>query len=504
MAGAVRVRFAPSPTGPLHIGGARTALYNYLFAKKHKGSFVLRVEDTDQKRTVEGAEAYIDQSLTWLGLHPDEGPRQKGPFGPYRQSERREIYQTWIRVLLEKKLAYYAFDTAEELDAQRKTHEKKGETFVYNWHNRQHLKNSWSLPPEEVEHQIKSGAAYVVRFRMWCEGEQEEVYCQDIIRGEVRVNSKLLDDKILFKSDGMPTYHFANVVDDHLMKITHVIRGEEWLPSLALHLKLYAALGWTPPAFAHLPLILKPTGTGKLSKRDGEKLGFPVFPLQWGKEQKGYREHGFLPAAVINFLALLGWNDGDEQEVFGLEEMVSRFDLNRVHHAGARFDPEKNNWFNQQHIQALSLQAFAQLCKDDISRCAQVDLPDEKLQAIAQLVQPRVVLLSDLWVELKVFFEGPDAYHPQAIQKVWKENTPALLRTVADRLVEKEGVKAVVLKEILQGVAHDADVGLGALMAPLRLVLVGSLTGPDLFQLGQALGGQEVLDRINRALTTIG
>ena len=504
MAKAVRVRFAPSPTGPLHIGGVRTALYNYLFAKKHKGAFVLRIEDTDQKRTVEGAEKYIDESLTWLGLHPDEGPRQNGPFGPYRQSERRDVYQKWIRVLLEKGLAYYAFDTAEELDAHRKAHQKKGKTFVYNWHNRLRLNNSWSLTPEEVEQKIKSGAPYVVRFRMWREGEVEEVCCPDMIRGEVRVNSALLDDKILYKSDGMPTYHFANIVDDHLMKITHVIRGEEWLPSLALHLKLYAALEWAPPAFAHLPLILKPTGKGKLSKRDGEKLGFPVFPLQWGKEQKGYRERGFLPAAVVNFLALLGWNNGDEQEVFGLEELVARFDLNRVHHAGARFDPEKNNWFNQQHIQALPLQVFAQLCKNEIDRCTQAALPNEKLLAIAELVQARVVLLSDLWVELKVFFEAPIAYHPKAVQKVWKENTPALLRAVADRLVDGADVNKDSLRVILQSVAHDADTGLGALMAPLRLVMVGSLTGPDLFQLGRVLGGQEVMDRINRALKTIG
>lgn len=503
MVDSVRVRFAPSPTGPLHIGGVRTALYNYLYAKKNNGSFLLRVEDTDQKRTVSDAEEYIYSALEWLEIVPDESPKHGGSFGPYRQSERKEIYEKWVQILIDKGLAYYAFDAPEELEAHRKEHEKKGKTFIYNWHNRLKLKNSLSVSAKEVNEKIKSGAPYVVRFLMWNNGDDEVVRCPDIIRGNVDVDCKLLDDKILYKSDGFPTYHFANVVDDHLMKISHVIRGEEWLPSLALHIKLYDAFGWTAPAFAHLPLILKPSGKGKLSKRDGDQLGFPVFPIQWGGEVKGYRESGFLSEAVVNFLALLGWNNGDEQEVFSLEEMVALFDLNRVHHAGARFDPEKNKWFNQQHIQALSLNAFAQLCKAEIERHTQTNLTDEKLMAMAEMVQPRVVLLGDLWVTLKVFFEAPDEYDPKATKKVWKENTSRLLQAVANRLVTEDDLKADDCKTILQTIATDAGTGIGALMGPLRLVLVGSLTGPDLLQLVQTLGAQEVVDRINIAVMKI-
>lgn len=503
MADSVRVRFAPSPTGPLHIGGVRTALYNYLYAKKNNGSFLLRVEDTDQKRTVSDAEEYIYSALEWLGIVPDESPKHGGSFGPYRQSERKDVYEKWVQILIDKGLAYYAFDAPEELDGHRKEHEKKGKTFIYNWHNRLKLKNSLTVSAKEVNEKIKSGAPYVVRFFMWNNGDDEVVRCPDIIRGNVDVGCKLLDDKILYKSDGFPTYHFANVVDDHLMKISHVIRGEEWLPSLALHIKLYNAFGWTAPAFAHLPLILKPSGRGKLSKRDGDQLGFPVFPIQWGGEVKGYRESGFLPEAVVNFLALLGWNNGDEQEVFSLEEMVSLFDLNRVHHAGARFDPEKNKWFNQQHIQALSLNAFAQLCKAEIERHTQTNLTDEKLMAMAEMVQPRVVLLGDLWVTLKVFFEAPDEYDPKATKKVWKENTSTLLQAVANRLVNEDDLKADDCKTTLQTIATDAGTGIGALMGPLRLVLVGSLTGPDLLQLVKTLGAQEVVDRINIAVMKI-
>ncbi len=503
MVDSVRVRFAPSPTGPLHIGGVRTALYNYLYAKKNNGSFLLRVEDTDQKRTVSDAEEYIYSALEWLGIVPDESPKHGGSFGPYRQSERKEVYEKWVQILIDKGLAYYAFDAPEELEAHRKEHEKKGKTFIYNWHNRLKLKNSLSVSAKEVNEKIKSGAPYVVRFLMWNNGDDEVVRCPDIIRGNVDVDCKLLDDKILYKSDGFPTYHFANVVDDHLMKISHVIRGEEWLPSLALHIKLYDAFGWTAPAFAHLPLILKSSGKGKLSKRDGDQLGFPVFPIQWGGEVKGYRESGFLSEAVVNFLALLGWNNGDEQEVFSLEEMVALFDLNRVHHAGARFDPEKNKWFNQQHIQALSLNAFAQLCKAEIERHTQTNLTDEKLMAMAEMVQPRVVLLGDLWVTLKVFFEAPDEYDPKATKKVWKENTSTLLQAVANRLVNEDDLKADDCKTILQTIATDAGTGIGALMGPLRLVLVGSLTGPDLLQLVQTLGAQEVVDRINIAVMKI-
>ena len=353
MTKSVRVRFAPSPTGPLHIGGLRTALFNYLFAKKHGGDFLLRIEDTDQVRYVEGAEAYIMEALQWCGITYDEGVgKEGGPHAPYRQSERKAIYAEYVQLLLDKGEAYYAFDTAEELDAQRKDYEARGETFIYNWHNREKLNNSFSLSPEEVKKRIAEGMPYVVRFKM----PQETLTLHDLIRGEVVVDTKLLDDKVLFKSDGMPTYHLANIVDDHLMEITHVIRGEEWLPSMALHVLMYRAFGWQAPQFAHLPLILKPAGmgNGKLSKRDGDKMGFPVFPLEWVDPitkniSKGYREGGYLPEALVNFLALLGWNPGVEQELFSVEELIALFDLEKVNKAGAHFDIEKIKWFNHQY-----------------------------------------------------------------------------------------------------------------------------------------------------------
>ena len=493
-----RVRFAPSPTGPLHIGGLRTALFNYLHARKNKGTFILRIEDTDQNRYVEGSEAYIQEALEWCGMIPDEGPVNGGRFGPYRQSERKAIYKKYIEELIEKGGAYYAFDTAQSLQQARDASEKSGETFKYGSQNRHQFQNSLTLDPKEVEEALKKD--YVVRLKV---SPGAVVRVEDLVRGTVSVDSDLLDDKILMKSDGMPTYHLANIVDDHLMKISHVIRGEEWLPSLALHIKLYDAFSWTAPAFAHLPLILKPSGKGKLSKRDGEQLGFPVFPIQWGGEVKGYRESGFLPEAVVNFLALLGWNNGDEQEVFSLEEMVSLFDLNRVHHAGARFDPEKNKWFNQQHIQALSLGAFAQLCKAEAERHTQTALTEKKLLAMTKMVQPRVVLLNDLWSALKIFFEAPDEYDSKAIKKVWKENTASLLQAVVDCLVNEDDLKADAFKSLLQSIAEGAGTGIGALMGPLRLVLVGSLTGPDLLQLIHALGARVVIDRINIALMKI-
>ena len=351
----IRVRFAPSPTGPLHIGGVRTALFNYLFAKKHGGTFVLRVEDTDQKRYVDGAEDYMVNALDWCNIPFDEGPGKDGGFGPYRQSERKHLYKQYVDLLIETNNAYYAFDTAEALDEERKNHEAKGKTFIYNWHNRTRgrLVNSLVLSKEEVDVKIANGDAYVVRFLA---PQDETLALTDLIRGDIKIDTNTLDDKVLFKSDGMPTYHLANVVDDYLMKITHVIRGEEWLPSLALHQLLYNAFGWKAPEFAHLPLILKPTGKGKLSKRDGDKLGFPVFPLNWedpstNSVSKGYKESGYFSEAVINFLAFLGWNPGTEQEIFSLEELVKAFDLKNVHKAGARFDPDKTKWFNHQYMQ---------------------------------------------------------------------------------------------------------------------------------------------------------
>ena len=503
MANSVRVRFAPSPTGPLHIGGVRTALYNYLYARKHGGQFVLRIEDTDQKRSVDGAEAYIQSCLTWLGIKPDESPVHPGNFGPYRQSERRDVYQKYIIKLVESGRAYYAFDSAESLEQHRKNHEEKGKTFIYNWHNRMKLNNSLVLGEEKTKEKLDGGHPYVVRFLMWDETESSVYHCSDSIRGNVAVDCKLLDDKILYKSDGMPTYHFANVVDDHLMEISHVIRGEEWLPSLALHLKLYDAFNWGSPEFAHLPLILKPSGRGKLSKRDGDKLGFPVFPIQWEEEIMGYKEEGYLPVAVLNFLALLGWNDGGENEIFSLEKLISSFDLERVHHAGARFDPEKNKWFNQQHIQRLSLSNFSRLCKNVIENHGFTVNDENKLKSIALMIQPRVALTTELWQELNVFFERPKSYDEKALKKVWKEKTPSLLQAVAQALLRDGDTALEKLKNMLNGVAEGAGLGVGALMGPLRVVIVGSLSGPDLFSIINTLGTKEVINRIDLALEVL-
>jgi len=503
MTNSVRVRFSPSPTGPLHIGGLRTALYNYLYARKHNGKFVLRIEDTDQKRSVERAEEYIQSCLAWLGIEPDESPAHTGSFGPYRQSERRDVYQKYILELVENGLAYYAFDSSESLEQLRNNREKKGETFIYNWHNRMKLNNSLVLGEKKTKEKLDGGHPYVVRFLMWDEKQSSIYHCHDSIRGNVAIDCKLLDDKILYKSDGMPTYHFANVVDDHLMDISHVIRGEEWLPSLALHLKLYDAFGWTPPEFAHLPLILKPNGKGKLSKRDGDRLGFPVFPIQWKGEIMGYKEEGYLPVAVLNFLALLGWNDGSENEIFSLEELVSLFDLKRVHLAGARFDPEKNKWFNQQHIQRLSLSDFSGLCKAAIENHGFVVNDENKIKSIALLIQPRVVLTSELWRELKVFFEKPSVYDPKAVKKVWKEKTKGLLHAVVDLLSDDGEASLGQLKGELKRVAEDAGQGLGVLMGSLRVVIVGSLSGPDLFSIINTLGAKEVINRIDSALEVL-
>ena len=503
MANSVRVRFAPSPTGPLHIGGVRTALYNYLYARKRGGQFVLRIEDTDQKRSVTGAETYIQSCLSWLGIKPDESPAYPGNFGPYRQSERLNVYRKYILELVESGLAYYAFDSSESLEQLRNNHEKKGKTFIYNWHNRMKLNNSLVLGEEKTKEKLDGGHPYVVRFLMWDEKKSSVYHCHDSIRGNVAIDCKLLDDKILYKSDGMPTYHFANVVDDHLMEISHVIRGEEWLPSLALHLKLYDAFNWRSPEFAHLPLILKPSGKGKLSKRDGDKLGFPVFPIQWEEEIMGYKEEGYLPEAVLNFLALLGWNDGGENEIFSLEELVSLFDLKRVHLAGARFDPEKNKWFNQQHIQRLSHFDFSRLCKAVIEKHEFVVNDENKLKSIALMIQPRVALTTELWQELNVFFERPKSYDEKALKKVWKEKTPDLLQAVAQALLHDGDAALEKVKNILNGVAEGAGLGLGALMGPLRVVIVGSLSGPDLFSIINTLGVKEVINRIDSALEVL-
>ncbi|MBT8186380.1 MAG: glutamate--tRNA ligase, partial [Croceitalea sp.] len=402
----VRVRFAPSPTGPLHIGGVRTALFNYLFAKKHGGDFVLRIEDTDQSRYVEGAEEYIIDALNWCGIPYDEGPGREGAFGPYRQSERKSLYQKYALQLIQNGHAYYAFDTPEQLDHHRKNHEEKGKTFIYNWHNRLKLDNSLSLSEKQVDERLKKNDPFVIRFKS---PQDQSLVLHDIIRGQIEIDTNLLDDKILFKSDGMPTYHLANIVDDHLMEITHVIRGEEWLPSLALHQLLYNAFEWQAPKFAHLPLIMKPTGKGKLSKRDGEKGGFPVFPLSWNESQ-GYREAGYFPEAVVNFLALLGWNPGTEKELFSLDELIQTFSLDRVNKSGARFDPEKTKWYNHQYMQSTSDVKLANLFQAQLKKKDLDATWVDNLAFITQVVtltKDRANFVTDFWELGAYFFVAP-------------------------------------------------------------------------------------------------
>ncbi|HRV55556.1 MAG TPA: glutamate--tRNA ligase [Mangrovimonas sp.] len=496
----VRVRFAPSPTGPLHIGGVRTALFNYLFAKKHNGTFILRIEDTDQNRYVEGAEAYIIEALNWCGIPFDEGPGKNEKFGPYRQSERKALYKQYADELIAKGKAYYAFDTAEELDSHRKDHEEKGKTFIYNWHNRLKLKNSLSLSKEEVEKRLASGEDYVVRF---LSPQDETLHLTDIIRGEITIDTNILDDKVLFKSDGMPTYHLANIVDDHLMHITHVIRGEEWLPSLALHYQLYDAFGWKAPEFAHLPLILKPTGSGKLSKRDGDKLGFPVFPLEWknpetGETSRGYREDGYFPEAVINFLAFLGWNPGTEQEFFSLEELVDAFDLERVNKAGARFDPEKTKWYNHQYMQLQSDAHLAELFQRSRPELTSIDLG--YIELVVTQIKERATFVNDFWELSSYFFIAPESYDEKAYGKAYKHDTPELMKTLMTVIKSINDFTVENTQTTIKGWITDSGIGFGKVMMPLRVALVGSLQGPDLFDIMYLIGKNETLKRIENTL----
>ncbi len=502
----IRVRFAPSPTGPLHIGGLRTALFNYLFARKQGGVFILRIEDTDQARYVPGAEDYIIESLEWCGLIPDEGPRHGGDFGPYRQSERREFYSDYAMELINKGHAYYAFDTPGELESLRKEHETKGETFVYDAQVRNSLKNSITMDPQAVEDMIASGTPYVIRFRF---EPDREIKMQDMVRGELVVNSSTLDDKILFKSDGMPTYHLANVVDDNLMAISHVIRGEEWLPSLPLHVSLYRAFEWEHlmPQFAHLPLILKPTGKGKLSKRDGDKGGFPVFPLEWkdpvsGDVSPGYREEGYLPEACINLLALLGWNPGTEQELFSLEELVSEFQLDKVGRSGARYDPEKARWFNHQHLQRVPdrelIPAFSSVLEAKGITCDK-----EQLQTMVTIIKPRISFIHELWEQSWFFFTAPSSYDPAVVKKWWKEDTPDKLNEMAEALAQCEPFTAESVETVVKGLITDNQWGMGAIMNAWRLLLVGAAIGPGLFDLAAFLGKDEVISRMNNGIERI-
>ncbi len=420
----VRVRFAPSPTGPLHIGGVRTALYNYLFAKKNDGKFILRIEDTDQNRFIQGAEEYIIEAFNWCGIEFDEGVTKGGEYGPYRQSERKDIYKQYADKLIQSGHAYYAFDTAEELNQIRKQFESEKKTFTYDAVQRKLLRNSLTLSESEVTTLLSENTPYVIRFKM---PENEQVVMEDEIRGRVEVNTNVLDDKILFKSDGMPTYHLANIVDDHLMKISHVIRGEEWLPSLPLHVLLYDAFGWDKPQFAHLPLLLKPDGKGKLSKRDGDRLGFPVFPLQWtdpknGEISRGYREDGYFPEAFINMLALLGWNPGDEREFFTLEQLIKAFSIDKVGKSGSKFDQEKANWFNHHYLVEKNNEELAELFLAILAE-KNIDPGQKDVAYIVGLVKERVNFVSELWDQSYFFFSAPEDYDPKTVKKRWKANS---------------------------------------------------------------------------------
>ena len=496
----VRVRFAPSPTGPLHIGGVRTALFNYLFAKKHKGTFVLRIEDTDQNRYVEGAEQYIIDALNWCNIPFDEGPGKNGEVGPYRQSERKHLYKEYADKLIASGHAYYAFDTNDELDFHRKDHEAKGKTFIYNWHNRLKLKNSLSLSKEVVKENLDAGEDYVIRFK----SPQDEILnLKDIIRGDIQIDTNILDDKVLFKSDGMPTYHLANIVDDHLMEITHVIRGEEWLPSLALHYQLYDAFGWEPPEFAHLPLILKPTGKGKLSKRDGDKLGFPVFPLEWtdpntNEVSKGYREEGYFPEAVVNFLSFLGWNPGTEQEIFSLRELINSFELERVHKAGARFDPDKIKWFNHHYMQEHSNNELAIAFKASKTELETIDI--NYVSMVVGMIKERATFVSDFWELSHFFFETPKGYVEKAAKKVWKEDTDAIMKELVSVLNQSQSESPEILQSEIKDWITKKGVGFGKVMQPLRLALVGDLKGPDLFHIMFMIGRDAAVRRIELAI----
>ncbi len=505
----VRVRFAPSPTGPLHIGGVRTALFNYLFAKKHHGTFILRIEDTDQNRYVANAEQYIIDSLKWCNIPFDEGPNINEKFGPYRQSERKDIYKQYADYLIDNNKAYYAFDTAEELNFHRKDHEAKKKTFIYNWHNREKLKNSLSLSKEEVTQRINNGDKYVIRFKT---PTNETLVMQDIIRGEIKMETNVLDDKILFKSDGMPTYHLANIVDDHLMEISHVIRGEEWLPSMALHVLLYKAFNWKAPKFAHLPLILKPTGKGKLSKRDGDKFGFPVFPLEYTDEKtkevsRGYREDGYFNDALINMLAFLGWNPGTEQEIFSLNELVQSFDLQKVHKAGARFDLDKTKWYQQQYLHAKSdaelVALFNPILDTKIGGSTFKTFDNAYKTKVVGLIKERATFVADFWDLSSFFFAPPTQFNKKTAKKAWKEGTSELMEALISILNTIDDFTTKEVENKVKAWITSKEIGFGKVMQPFRLSLVGAMKGPHLFDIASMLGKDETISRIKFAIKTL-
>ena len=498
----VRVRFAPSPTGPLHIGGVRTALYNFLFAKKYNGIFILRMEDTDQVRFVEGAEEYIMESLNWCGIRVDEGIMEGGVHAPYRQSDRKAIYRQYADILLEKGNAYYAFDTPEELETMRSLSEKKGNTFIYNASAREKLNNSLSLSEPEWRTKLENGEPFVIRYRMPL---NEEIHFDDMIRGHIVVNTSTLDDKVLFKSDGMPTYHLANIVDDHLMEISHVIRGEEWLPSLPLHILLYRSFEWEPPLFAHLPLLLKPDGKGKLSKRDGDKMGFPVFPLHWpyGETAKGYREEGYYPEAFVNMLALLGWNPGTEQELFTMEELIEAFSIDRVGKSGSRFDPEKAKWFNHQYLQKRSNNQLAIEFRE-LLRARGYFFDIVELEALIGLVKERVNFVKEIWDQTDFFFKAPDSYDPEAVKKRWNENSSSQLIELKGVLEKIDDFSSVSTEHVIKEWIGEQGYNTGSVMNAFRLVIVGALRGPHMFDIIEWLGKEETIRRIDMGLSLIG
>tara|TARA_R110002072_G_scaffold115820_1_gene246111 strand:+ start:497 stop:2017 length:1521 start_codon:yes stop_codon:yes gene_type:complete len=502
----VRVRFAPSPTGPLHIGGVRTALYNYLFAKKHNGVFILRIEDTDQTRYVANAEKYITDALDWCRIPFDEGPGKNEKFGPYRQSERKELYKEYANTLIKKGKAYYAFDTSDELNAHRKQHEEVGKTFIYNWHNREkgRLVNSLILTEQATKKRIENGDNYVIRFKT---PQDETLILKDEIRGSITIDTNTLDDKVLFKSDGMPTYHLANIVDDYLMKISHVIRGEEWLPSMPLHVLLYNAFGWDAPKFAHLPLILKPIGKGKLSKRDGDKLGFPVFPLAYTNEETGgvslgYKESGYFSDAFINMLSLLGWNPGTEQELFSIEELITTFDLSRVSKSGAKFSLDKTNWFNQQYLQKKTDAELA-LLFSVILKNKKINSSESYVEKVVSLIKERAVFVKDFWSLSSYFFKTPEDYDEKASKKQWKEGTSVLMNELIIVLASIDDFSSKTIEETVKSWISSKEIGFGKIMQPLRLAIVGEMKGPHLFDIIDMIGKDEAVLRIKKIIKTL-
>ncbi len=499
---AVRVRFAPSPTGPLHMGGVRTALYNYLFAKKNNGTFLIRIEDTDQTRFVPGAQEYIMDALEWCGIMPEEGPGIGGNYGPYVQSERKALYRPYAEQLVKEEKAYYAFDTPEELDTVREQAKSMGmPNWQYNSVTRTSLKNSLTLPHDEVERKIAAGEPYVIRMKM---PRNKDVRFEDIIRGWVVVNTNNLDDKVLYKSDGMPTYHLANIVDDHLMKISHVIRGEEWLPSAPLHVLLYEAFGWDCPQFAHLPLLLRPDGNGKLSKRDGDRLGFPVFPTDWhttdGELYSGYREKGYFPGAFINMLAFLGWNPGTNQEIFSLEELCEAFSLERVGKAGAKFDAEKTRWFQQQYLRNTSDRELAELLSQKLNQSYDIN----KLEAICGLMKERATFLEDILAEGKYLLDEPENFDEQTISKKWNENSAPLMQEWKGKLAAVSEFKAESIEAEFKALLAEKNLGIGAVLPLYRLLLTGQGTGPSMFEISEFLGKDECIKRIDSGIAKLG